>query len=222
MEGPHFEPPRKRGDFLSSRPRLHGSRYVDALPDVDQQLENAIVMGDLAWVKDCVKKGANVNCRLDEKGFTPLMLASEGGWANIVRYLVENTDVDLEAVDSGGFNACDIAALHGYLSWEERGQNANIADIVNYLKDRGLEYTWRGAIIGGDIDRINEFLENGQDIEERTGYYCEGNYQYTAFQMAMKFGRQNVARYLLCLGAVIPRDICETQIPYDSELKGLT
>lgn len=62
------------------------------------------VMGDLAWVKDlpsrlvtvltnlrvklccskhstwedCVKKGANVNCRLDEKGFTPLMLASEG------------------------------------------------------------------------------------------------------------------------------------------------
>ncbi|CAE7225835.1 ANKRA2, partial [Symbiodinium pilosum] len=222
MEGPHFEPPRKRGDFLASRPRLHGSRYVDALPDVDQQLENAIVMGDLAWVKDCIKKGANVNCRLDEKGFTPLMLASEGGWANIVRYLVENTDVDMEAVDSGGFNAADIAALNGYLSWEERGKNADVADIVNYLKDRGLEYSWRGAVIGGDIDRINEFLENGQDIEERTGYYCEGNYQYTAFQMAMKFGRQNVARYLMCLGAVVPRDICETQIPFESELRGFT
>ena len=25
--------------------RLHGSRYVDALPDTDQQLENAIVAG---------------------------------------------------------------------------------------------------------------------------------------------------------------------------------
>ena len=90
------------------------------------------------------------------------------------------------------------------------------------VQDRGLEYTWRGAVIGsrpkwgqrepstlnpklrdlvgalrvapllcppfpsgpsfllflrpwpplhggGDIDRINEFLENGQDIEERTG-----------------------------------------------------
>lgn len=36
-------------------------------------------------------------------------------------------------------------------------------------QDRGLEYTWRGAVIGGDLDRINEFLENGQDIEERTG-----------------------------------------------------
>ena len=30
------------GDFLLSRPRLHGGRYVDALPDIDQQLENAI------------------------------------------------------------------------------------------------------------------------------------------------------------------------------------
>ena len=28
--------------------------------------------------------------------------------------------------------------------------------------------------------------------------FCQGNYQYTAFQMAMKFGRQNIARYLLC------------------------
>lgn len=41
-------------------------------------------------------------------------------------------------------------------------------------QDRGLEYTWRGAVIGGDLDRINEFLENGQDIEERTGldFWC--------------------------------------------------
>ena len=35
-----------------------------------------------------VKKGANVNCRLDEKGFTPLMFASEGGWAHIVSHPV--------------------------------------------------------------------------------------------------------------------------------------
>ena len=41
---------------------------------------------------------------------------------------MENTDVDLEAVDSGGFNAADIAALNGYLSWEERGKNSDVAD----------------------------------------------------------------------------------------------
>merc|ERR1712066_487133 len=160
-------------------------------------------MGDLH------KKGANVNCRLDEKGTTPLMLAVEGGWANIVKFLVDYTDIDLAAVDSGNFNAADIAAMNGYMSFEERGLNDMVADIVNFLKDKGLEYSWGGAIIGGDIDRINEFLENGQDIEERIGYFCEGNYQLTGVQMASKYGRMNISRYLMCLGAVIPRDICQ-------------
>mmetsp|Transcript_87914 Transcript_87914/g.249164 ORF Transcript_87914/g.249164 Transcript_87914/m.249164 type:complete len:223 (-) Transcript_87914:137-805(-) len=219
MEGQFYEPPRKKGDILNSRPRLYGNRYIDALPDIDQQLENAVTMGDLSWVKDCLKKGANVNCRVDEKGATPLMLAAEGGWAVIVKYLADSNDIDLEAVDSGGYNACDIAAMNGYLSYEEKGRNADVCDIVNYLKEKGLEYTWRGAIIGGDIDRINEFLENGQDIEERTGYYCEGNYQFTGVQMATKFGRLNVARYLMTLGAVIPRDICQMQLPYENEMK---
>ena len=79
MAGPFVEPERKKGDPLNARCRLHGSRYVDALPDIDQQLENAVVFGDLQWVKDCVKKGANVNCRMNERGSTPLMLAVEAG-----------------------------------------------------------------------------------------------------------------------------------------------
>ncbi|CAK0901282.1 unnamed protein product [Prorocentrum cordatum] len=144
------------------------------------------------------------------------MLAAEGGWANVVkrapqlggstdrfelaRYIVEHTSVDLDLVDSGGFNATDIAAIWGFYSEQEKGFNSNVADIVNYLKDHGLEYTWRGAIIGGDFDRINDFLENGQDIEERTGYYCEGGYQMTGVQMAFKYGRFAVARYLMVLG----------------------
>merc|ERR1712217_701824 len=150
------------------------------------------------------------------------MLAIQGGWAHIARYLVESTDVDLEAIDSGGFNACDIAAMYGFMSHEERGLNAEVADIVNYLKEKGLEYTWRGALIGGDYDRINEFLENGQDIEERIGYYCEGNYKFTGFQLAVKHGRFPVARHLMTLGAVIPRDLCQMQLPFENEVKGYT
>ena len=30
----------------------------------------------------CVEKGANVNCNINGKGFTALMLAVKGGWAN--------------------------------------------------------------------------------------------------------------------------------------------
>merc|ERR1712232_1331259 len=147
------------------------------------------------------------------------MLAAQGGWANIVRYICEHSDVNLELVDSGGFNVCDIAAYNGFLSMEERGQNSEVADIVTYLKERGVEYTWRGALIGGDIDRINEFLENGQDIEERVGYYGEACYQFTGVQLAVKFGRYAVARYLMCLGATVPRDICQLQVPFDHEVK---
>eukprot|EP00929_Paragymnodinium_shiwhaense_P101884 TRINITY_DN65082_c0_g1_i1.p1 TRINITY_DN65082_c0_g1~~TRINITY_DN65082_c0_g1_i1.p1 ORF type:complete len:231 (+),score=54.10 TRINITY_DN65082_c0_g1_i1:80-772(+) len=223
MAGPYFEPqPRSKGDAMSSRPRFHGNRFVDSLPDIDQQLENAINMGDEAWVQDSVKKGANVNCRINDKGFTPLMLAVEGGWANIVKYLVEKTDADLSLVDVGGFNAVDIAALNGYLSHDEKGWNADVADIVNYLKEHGLEYTWRGAVVGGDIDRINEFVENGQDLEERVGYFCEGDYQFTGYQLAVKYGRMSIARYLLVLGAVIPRDICQMQLPYECDLQGFS
>merc|ERR1712194_892918 len=76
------------------------SRYVDALPDIDQQLENAVTLGDLQWVKDCVKKGANVNCGMNERGSTPLIMAVAAGWISVVKYLVEMTDLDLEAVDS--------------------------------------------------------------------------------------------------------------------------
>lgn len=223
MAGPYFEPqPRSKGHILSSRPRFHGDRYVDALKDVDQQLENAINMGDVSWAKECIKKGANVNCRLNEKGFTPLMLAVQGGWANIVQCLVEESDADLNLVDVGGFNAADLAALNGFVSAEEKGWNADVADIANYLKDHGLEYTWRGAIVGGDIDRINEFVENGQDLEDRVGYFCEGDYQFTGYQLAVKYGRMSIARYLLVLGAVIPRDICQMQLPYECELHGLS
>ena len=75
MEGAYFEPPRKKGHPMNLRPRFKGNRYVDTLPDIDQQLENAINMGDVAWCQECVKKGANVNCRVSAKGYTPLMLA---------------------------------------------------------------------------------------------------------------------------------------------------
>merc|ERR1711924_5856 len=215
-----FEPQRARNNPLNARPRCHCNKFVDALPDIDQQLDNAILMGDLAWVKEAHKKGANVNCRMDVKGATPLMLAVEGGWAPIVRYLVETAKCNLDLVDSGGFNACDLAAMWGFVSEEERGCNSDVADIVNYLKDRGLEYTWRGAVIGGDLDRINEFLENGQDIEQRVGYFTEANYQMTAAQMAIKHGRYNIGRYLMVLGAVMPRDICQMQIPYENDMYG--
>merc|ERR1712217_338431 len=102
---------------------------------------------------------------------------------------VENGDLDLEAKDSGGYNACDIAAMFG---WTDLGVNGDVANIVQYLKDKGLAHTWGGA------------------------------YKFTAFELACKYGRHALARYLLTLGAVVPRDVCQLQIPWESDITGYT
>ena len=36
-------------------------------------------------------------------------------------------------------------------------------DIASYLKSQGMKYTWFGAALAEDIDRLWEFLDNGQD-----------------------------------------------------------
>lgn len=57
-----------------------GQGLAIATCDSSDKSESETLLQHSTW-EDCVKKGANVNCRLDEKGFTPLMLASEGaGW----------------------------------------------------------------------------------------------------------------------------------------------
>ena len=65
----------KSQDFaqLACWVRLHGSRYVDALPDIDQQLENAIV----AWSR------SHGRGRLENAMFIPCFGVSEAtrSWA---------------------------------------------------------------------------------------------------------------------------------------------
>ncbi|CAE7256674.1 unnamed protein product [Symbiodinium natans] len=34
-----------------------------------------------------------------------------------------------------------------------------------------MQYTWFGAALAEDIDRLWEFLENGQDVNERGGHF---------------------------------------------------
>jgi hypothetical protein len=70
--------------------------------------------GDVKKIKATIKKGANVNVT-DEKGQTPLMLASEQGHLGIVQSLL-NADADIQAIDKRGENALLIATGKGHLS----------------------------------------------------------------------------------------------------------
>lgn len=81
--------------------------------------------------------------------------------------LVEEAQVDMQTLDYGGYNALDYAAA---CHWHHPDRPPMLADgklapmdIASYLKSQGMKYTWFGAALAEDIDRLWEFLDNGQD-----------------------------------------------------------
>lgn len=212
-------PKGKDGSF--PRVRTYGNDAIDSMPDLVQDWYHAVGtpmgVGNMAWAKECVKKGVDVNARLDAFGGNALFLAIEQGNWSMVNWLVEEAKVDLEALDYGGYNALDYAAA---CHQHHAGSSPTLADgslaptdIATYLKSRGMNYTWLGAVLAEDIDKIWEFLENGQDIEARGGHYNRN-----AIQEAKANGNAWTARYLMVLGATDGiQNIMPSPVSYPAE-----
>ena len=77
---------------------------------LDRDLLDAVVMGDLAKVSMLIKQGADVNARDGEHQETPLILAVKFGQAAIVRLLIDS-GANLEARDDQGRTALFFAAI---------------------------------------------------------------------------------------------------------------
>merc|ERR1711972_383208 len=132
-----------------------------------------------------------------------LFLAIEQNNWSMVKWLVEEAKVDLEVVDYGGFNALDYAAAchchHPDKPPELPGGIPAPMDIASYLKSQGMQYTWLGAAMAEDIDRLCDFLENGQDIDEHGGHFNK-----TAMEEALENGAYWTAKFLEIKGATAP------------------
>jgi len=77
--------------------------------NVDQELSNAVLAGDLVRIKFLIEKGANVNKR-DPEGYAPLHTASRNRRAEIITALLAaGADVDLK--DKDGYTALQHAVL---------------------------------------------------------------------------------------------------------------
>ncbi|KAI1306724.1 Ankyrin repeat domain-containing protein 33B [Halotydeus destructor] len=90
--------------------------------------------GDFVLVRMlCEMKGVDVNVQ-DNEGNTPLMIASQGGHASIVIFLIDNfkNEIDLNRRNEFGFTACMKAALTGRVkclnTLLNAGANANLKD----------------------------------------------------------------------------------------------
>ena len=94
---------------------------VDAGADifeVDEEgvgiIDDAIKKGRLDIVKFLVDRGIDPNTTRRKSGFTPLMAAAAYGDEPIVRFLVEECNVDVDVKDSFEKTAKDYAKMTGY------------------------------------------------------------------------------------------------------------
>mmetsp|Transcript_25727 Transcript_25727/g.47009 ORF Transcript_25727/g.47009 Transcript_25727/m.47009 type:complete len:218 (+) Transcript_25727:35-688(+) len=188
----------------TNEPRLRkfGNDAIDALPATLQEWYHAIAsplgVGNREWAQECIGKGVDVNARLDGYGGNALFLAIEQGNFAMVKWLVEDVKVNIEALDFGGYNALDYAAACGFM-YEAGSTGTTTLDLASYLKSQGIQHTWLGACIAGDIDRIWEFLDNGQDVNERGGHFNRNG-----CQEALDHGQFWTARFLMVKGGTMP------------------
>ncbi|CAE7264566.1 rlmJ [Symbiodinium necroappetens] len=200
--------PEPQSDYppLDERPfpeRFTDDFFRDRLPELEFRLEEACVKGNIQEVHDLILEGANKNAPLDKELKTPLMIACQLGWFHLVKWLVEFEGVDMDGpISRCGFRAIDYAGKEQF-----RWPNEEV-EIADYLRSMGSNYTWWGACFSGDIERIDEYLQNGQDVNEINPVL----WNYNAVDCAMHGGCGKAAQFLVARGGIITVRNCHIPV----------
>jgi len=183
----------------------------DSLPPLEFRLEEACVKGDCQEVHDLISQGADRNAALDKNLMTPLMIACKLGHFSLVKWLVEIEGVDVDGpMSRAGLRAIDYAGMEHF-----RWPNEDVA-IADYMKSMGSNYTWWGACYTGDIKRIEEYLQNGQDINEQNPILHNNN----AMECAIHGGCAKAAQFIACRGGMLMVRNCHIPI-FEEMLSGV-
>tara|TARA_Y100001970_G_scaffold268653_1_gene360190 strand:- start:1499 stop:2251 length:753 start_codon:yes stop_codon:yes gene_type:complete len=153
----------------------------------EKLLFSAARNGDLDKVKNALSNGADVNAK-NSNGTTALIRASAYGRKEIVSYLLEQPDIDMNATDTPvGWTAL----LYGILN--------NRPDIVEILLKKGVDVNvkdsegYTALITASDMGRtdiVEMLLENGANMNETN------NYDETALMVAREKGRTEIVELL--------------------------
>uniref|UniRef100_A0A7S1RA30 Ankyrin repeat domain-containing protein n=1 Tax=Alexandrium catenella TaxID=2925 RepID=A0A7S1RA30_ALECA len=183
--------------------RFTNDIFRDSLPELEFRLEEACIRGDIQEIHDLINEGADKNAPLDKDLRTPLMIACSCGWFNLVKWLIEMEGVDMDGpISRCGFRAIDYAGKEQY-----RWPNEDM-EIADYMKTLGSNYTWWGACYSGDLKRIDEYLQNGQDINEINPVLMN----YNAIDCAVAGGNGKAAQFLVARGALIQIRNCHVPV----------
>mmetsp|Transcript_56534 Transcript_56534/g.132590 ORF Transcript_56534/g.132590 Transcript_56534/m.132590 type:complete len:242 (-) Transcript_56534:104-829(-) len=173
--------------------RFTNDYFTDTLPEDLFALENAIVDGDVNTVRKLLAAGVDKDAPLNSSYMTALMIACMMGNWDLIQLLVEDYEADMDGpVSRAGFRAIDYAAAQGF-------RFPNDHPICEYLKSKGSQHTWWGAVIAGDFKRVAEYVDNGQDVDETNPVLWNGN----AMMLAQEYGNPRVAQWLATKGATV-------------------
>jgi ankyrin repeat protein len=150
---------------------------------LDAELFKAVRSGDVAKVRELLRKRANSNIK-DELGWTLLHYAAANGYADVAKLLLEY-GADMNARDASGWTPLHIAAANGYMDVAilllEHGANVNARD----------EHGWtplHEAAYRGHLDVVKLLLEYGGDPS------VKDNGSKTPLDVARMRGNEQVAR----------------------------
>jgi hypothetical protein len=127
------------------------------------ELIRAAGQGDIGTVRELLERGANVNTRDSESGWTPLMSAALSGNIDIVRLLIEK-GAHVNAQDKFSWTPLMIASRSGH------------ADIVRVLLDAGADVNAKtgtgytalmAAAKQGHAEIVKLLLARGADVHAR-------------------------------------------------------
>jgi ankyrin repeat protein len=128
--------------------QLANNSYHNNVVKLFQSTKNlfiAIEHNNLKEVKNCIKEGEYINVK-DEKGKTPLHIASFSGQTDIVQYLLK-MKANIEAVDINNLTPLHLAATNDEI------------EIVKLLLKKGASYN-----VKNQEDKVSHELKENQSI----------------------------------------------------------
>lgn len=141
----------------------------------------SVLNAHINTAKLLMKKGANLEGK-DKFGNTSLHYTAKNGYKKIIAILIAQ-NVDVNAKNNAGETPLDIAA------------DKETADFL--IKNNGKYGTFIGAVSGGNIGAIKEFVDAGTNVNKKI------QHGWTPMHEAAVFGYTDVARLLIKKGANI-------------------
>ncbi len=160
------------------------------------EIHEAATAGDTAQVTNLLSDDPGLREAADDKGRTPLGVASRAGQLEIVRLLLD-AGADIDPVDSSGYTPLFLAVYQGHV------------DVVDLLSENGADINFEHARFGRAVDlafmRECQQGESGMtDLLRSRGVEFDPNHVgalgLSHLHLAIHFGRVELVKSLIELG----------------------